>query len=147
MFVHNRPYPSRHYVALSLVEAEAVRSILHLKQDQTAPTLIPEAVVADGEQAPQTSVALRTIDTMLDCSDDFHSAEDYQHATTMQLWRFIDSEVDYEEKGLNLLLRALQSNVCEEREKWFLDVRDCRRRKQVAIARTPLARLFTTPDE
>jgi hypothetical protein len=72
---------------------------------------------------------------------------DYQGITAVQSYRFLDSEVDYEERELNLLLRALQENVCQHREAFFLDVRQCRRRKQVSWEQTRIARLFTTPDE
>ena len=64
-----------------------------------------------------------------------------------QCWRFFDSETQYETRGLNLLLRAMAPNSCKERQSWFVDVRQCRRRKQVPWEDTPLARVLTTSDE
>ena len=45
------------------------------------------------------------------------------------------------------LSQAVEENACKEREIWFTDIRACRRRKQLPLASTPVARLFTTPDQ
>jgi len=44
-------------------------------------------------------------------------------------------------------VRALQPNSCDERQEYFFDVRKCRRRRQIPWQGTPIARLFTTPDD
>jgi len=42
----------------------------------------------------------------------------------------------------------VQRNACKEREIWFTDVRSCRRRRQrLQLGATPVAKLFTTPDQ
>ena len=53
----------------------------------------------------------------------------------------------YQQKELNLLLRAVQQNSCKERETFFVNVRSNRRRQQTAWHATPIAKLFTVPDE
>jgi hypothetical protein len=92
--------------------------------------------------------------TLLDFSAGFsgsrekkRTALDYQGITAVQCYRFLDSEVTYEERELNLVLRALQTNPLEERLRFFNDVREVRRRKQVPWEQTQIAKLFTTPDE
>jgi hypothetical protein len=167
----------RYYVALSLVEAEALRGILHLRQDRT---------LVDGAS---TSVALRLTNGMLlDASGGYFAARPYHQAMAeqvlvsnrswavrwrlslvvrVQAYRFLDCDVDFNEKQITLLLRCLQVNDCAARVTWFSDVRACRRRRQVSwraaqelrwpygdgafaqmdLGRTKLSRFFTTPDE
>ena len=55
-----------------------------------------------------------------------------------QCLRFFDSETDYGERQLNMLLRALQPNPCEVRSIYFDAVRARRRRRRVAWQQTSL---------
>jgi hypothetical protein len=62
-----------------------------------------------------TTVALRTDRTMLDSSVGYSPAQSFQDGTAQACYRFIDSSVNYQPRELNLLLRALQNNLCEKR--------------------------------
>lgn len=84
---------------------------------------------------------------VLDSSKGFAESSPYQRDIASACYRFVDSETQFSEAAINLLLRSVQQNVCEHRVKWFLEVRDCRRRSQKAWDRTPLAKLFTTHDQ
>ena len=53
----------------------------------------------------------------------------------------------FQENEINVLLQSIQENSCKDREIWFNDVRSSRRRKQHVVDSTPVARLFTTPDQ
>jgi len=125
----------RHYVALSLLEAESLRATMHMGMGLK----------------PSCMVALRALHAsgciLLDWTPGFEPGSEYMQISATQCFRFLDSETDYEEKGVSLLLRGLQENELLAREKFFLDVRSCRRRKQVDLATTALAQIFTTPDE
>jgi len=55
--------------------------------------------------------------------------------------------VDYSDSQMNMLMRALQVNSCEQRRNFFSEIIKCRRRKQVPWEQTPLVGLFTTEDE
>jgi hypothetical protein len=83
----------------------------------------------------------------LDSSKGFAESSPYQRDIASACYRFMDSETQFSESALNLLLRGVQNNPCEKRVSWFLEVRNCRRRSQKAWDRTPLAKLFTTQDQ
>ena len=134
---YNTIQSGRYFVALSLVEAEALRGVLHLRQDR-GPLL-------DGTS---TAVALRlTNGICLDASGGYLAAKPYHQAMAEQAYRFLDSDVNFSEKQTTLLFRAFQVNEAPARLQWFLDVRACRRRRQVDVEQTRLARFFGTPDE
>jgi hypothetical protein len=62
--------------------------------------------------------------------------------------RFVNSDIYFDSKSITVLLRNLEKNKCEEREGWWLDVRSCRRRRQVAIDITmPINTIFHTLKE
>ena len=130
-----RVQDGRYYVALSLFEAECMRAALH---QQSGVPLVP---------GKDTIVALRTGKTMIDASTGYESAQTFQDSTAQVCYRFIDSEVNYMPKDLNLLLRGLQNNSCEKRANFFNEVRSNRRRKQQDPATTSLSKVFVTSDE
>jgi len=131
----------RYYVALSLAEAESLRVVMHLTQSD--PT-------SDGKLIPfkLTETALRIGGgTLIDTTSNFTPAQVFQGATAEQCFRFLDSQMDFEDREVSLLLRALQASPCDKREQFFESVRACRRRAKIPWAATPLAKVLTTPDE
>mmetsp|Transcript_18027 Transcript_18027/g.21618 ORF Transcript_18027/g.21618 Transcript_18027/m.21618 type:complete len:759 (-) Transcript_18027:139-2415(-) len=133
--MYYRVQAGRHYVALSLFEAECVRAAIH---QQSGVSFLP---------GKDTTVALRTEKTLLDSTYGYEPAQGFQDATSKVCFRFIDSAVNYQPKELNLLLRALQMNDCERRQNYFVEVRSNRRRKQKDPAQTSLSKVFITADE
>uniref|UniRef100_A0A6V2M4H7 ubiquitinyl hydrolase 1 n=1 Tax=Ditylum brightwellii TaxID=49249 RepID=A0A6V2M4H7_9STRA len=130
-----RVQAGRYYVALSLVEAECMRAALH---SQYGLPLVPNR---------DTTVALRTGQTLIDASMDYEPAQTYQDSTAKCCYRFLDCEVNYSKNDLSFLLRALQKNDCERRSNFFIEVRSNRRRKQVDPSTTALSKVFVTADE
>ncbi len=133
--LYYRVQAGRYYVALSLFEAECMRAVLH--QSHGLP-IVP---------GKDTMVALRTDRTMLDASTGYAPAQSFQDGTAQACYRFIDSNVNYQPRELNLLLRALQNNTCEKRYNYFVEVMSNRRRKQKDPATTSLSKVFITADE
>lgn len=126
--------PNRHWVALSLREAESMRGCLHLCSDlQTS--LVP---------GHRVSVALRSKDlllTSLGASNLDGSSAAYdppprqQLLAAVQAYRFIDSQLSFNDADVRLLLRMLRASSTDERRRWFVDVMACRRRPQGALSR------------
>ena len=83
----------------------------------------------------------------IDASYGHTHARTYQYNSCLQSYRFFDSEVDYQEKELNVLIRSLNQNDCQERETFWLDVRSCRRRQQISYYTAPIAKVFSTSDQ
>jgi hypothetical protein len=70
------------------------------------------------------------------------------HQSMVTSFRFVNSEIYFDETSLTLLLRILESNSCENREKWWNDVRACRRRRQVSWDMSvPISISFQTQHE
>ena len=63
-------------------------------------------------------------------------------------YRFLNSEIFYSENSLPMLIRVLSPNTCEDREKWWLEIRACRRRKQIPLEPSiAVNTAFTNPTE
>lgn len=161
----------RYYVMVSLLEAETLRGILHARAD----VFDHEIRHRDFVDNANTAIALRLADfniredkttnmstnaaqqlaaggarllSALEETGKFVPAKRFQDLTAAQTLRFIDSEMYYQERELNSIIQALRLNTCEERKVWFKQVRSCRRRNQtLSLDATPVARVFTEPDQ
>ena len=84
---------------------------------------------------------------LLEATAGYRPAELFQAATATQCFRFLDSQMDFEDHEVSLLLRALQSSPREHRAAFFESVKAVRRRPRVEWRDAPLARALTTADE
>ena len=128
----------RFFVCLSLAEAETVRRILHLRLEQP---------VIAGSQAAMALRFLPAELAIIDRSSGLLPAPSYQAAVTQHCLNFFDSSLHYADSGINVLLRALDGSSCRQRQLFFSQVIGCRRRMARRWEETPLARLFTVPDQ
>lgn len=133
--MYYRVQAGRHFVALSLFEAECMRAALH---QHSGMSLVP---------GKDTTVALRTERTLLDSTYGHEPAQSFQDSTAHACYRFIDSAFNYQPRELSLLLRALQNNTTESRYNYFVEVCSNRRRKQKDPATTSLSKVFVTENE
>lgn len=158
----------RYTVVLSLVEAESLRGVLHRRGSTTSvtdsstpappPPPPPSAQAPSSlhpflpllEQAPGCSVALLAHGDLLDASLGHPRTRPAQQRTNNTTLRFLDGDVDFGDSDTLALLRGLQANHPASRLKWFVDVRECRRRVRVrdVIKHTSLgAGALTLADE
>ena len=158
----------RYTVVLSLVEAESLRGVLHRRGSTTSvadssapvppPPPPPSAQASSSlhpflpllEQAPGCSVALLAHGDLLDASLGHPKTRPAQQRTNTTTLRFLDGDVDFGDSDTLALLRGLQANHPASRLKWFVDVRECRRRVRVrdVIKHTSLgAGALTLADE
>lgn len=137
----------RYFVAVSLAEAQTLRAAMHVAVSFSAENQVHRSVIDNSNAA----LSLRLLNEgelcTIDASGLYQPSKGHQLRTATQCWRFMNSDMWYQEKELNLLLQAIEENSCKERQVWFTDIRACRRRKQLPVASTPIARLFTTPDQ
>jgi hypothetical protein len=108
--LHQKLQAGRFFVALSLHEAESVRGIIHMRRG---------ARIIDFSQA---AIGLRVGDMLLDQSQGFTSAHDYQLTQALQLFRFANSDLFFSERGSSMALRALENTPPAKRETWFEEV-------------------------
>ena len=122
---------------LSLAEAESMRVAMHFSD-------CDERSNGDIVKFKNVQIALRIAGgTLLEGSRKYVPAGVFQVATAEQCFRFLDSQLDFEEREVSLLLRALQEAPCDKRAA-FDAVRNCRRRPRIPWQETPLAKALTT---
>jgi Ca2+-binding EF-hand superfamily protein len=142
----------RCYILLSLEEAEHMRGILH-SRDTTYDTLIPEEGYDNTPDARVTTCALWLMGdhdaTLLAHSKGWKKKPvNGPHQSMVSCFRYINSDIYFNANSLILLLRVLEVNTCENREKWWTDIRACRRRRQVSWdISVPISTVFQTVTE
>jgi hypothetical protein len=140
-----RRQEGKFYVLLSLQEAEHFRGILHARKNFT---LLNSELMAS---APTTAALWVMNDydmSLLASSNGFHGAAAAQHSAMVNSFRFMNSDTHYKNTGLTVLLRVFEEDACDSREKWWTEVRSCRRRRQIAIdGAVPLLTVFNTKNE
>jgi Ca2+-binding EF-hand superfamily protein len=144
----------RYYVLLSLDEAEHFRGVIHgrkgfpLLPSEASSALTTGGAAIGGKTTAALWVLADNTAFMLGASKDFAQAPPAQHSAMVNSFRYMNSEVYFDDNSLTVLLRVLEGNSCEEREKWWTDVRACRRRRQIACdASMPVVTVFNTTTE
>jgi hypothetical protein len=144
----------RYYVLLSLEEAEHFRGVIHgrkglpLLPSEAPSTLTTRGASIGGRTTAALWVLADSDATLLGASRGFTSAPPAQHSAMVNCFRFMNSDVFFDYKSLTVLLRVLEASSVEEREKWWTDVRACRRRRQIAPnASMPVSVVFNTTTE
>eukprot|EP01038_Epipyxis_sp_PR26KG_P004031 gene4031-5768_t len=144
----------RHWVALSLAEAETIRRILHVRKKKNPEALINHA---------STEVALRyspmcalgaplsgdggvVFDASWGWQRNGTKATSYEAAVAHNSFRFFDCDMHFSSSALNILVRVLHGSI-RDRERFFQSTVACRRRMERKTNETPLAKVFMVPDE
>lgn len=136
----------KYYVLLSLEEAEHFRGVLHARKNFSL-------VRSESPEEPSiTTAALWMMGdfemTLLGSSTKFKRAHLSQHSAMVNCFRFVNSDTHFDNNSLTVLLRVLESNSCEQREKWWTEIRACRRRRQIALDGSfPVLTVFNTQNE
>jgi len=135
---------NRHYVGLTLQEAEHLRGSMHLLKE-------------DWSEGGNPGLALRALgnlesiigDSLLDSFGPVISSakQKYQLSTSEQLLRFANNAHGFQLREMNILLRSLQHTNIAHRKPWWIDVRSCRRRAQTPWEQLPVAKVFIQADE
>jgi hypothetical protein len=140
----------RYFIAVSLLEAETLRRVIHLSQPHPMQPLHTMRPVVPAQPFPgDCAIALHSqlSGRILDKSSRFIATSNYHRNSAFATFSFIDSQINYSLNQKAMLLRALRNVPPAEREEWFNDVRMCRRRKQTNLASTSVHMIFTLDDE
>jgi len=124
----------RYFVVLTLREAEGVRAAMH-----------------HGAFGGGTMVALRYGlagsttggSRILETTSQFEPASHFHSELCDSTFRFCDSELEFEDESMSMLLWQLQSDPLANRSQFFNDIRACRRRSMKEWEGTSLRLLFT----
>ena len=133
-------HASRYSVLISLSEAETIRRILHLRQDQGG-------YVIDGHR---TAIALRSLPgnwQIIDQSRGYIPAPNFQSNVTHQSLRFFDGELYFTSSQLKWLLAGIEASPQHVRQVFFENVAACRRRAVSKWTESPVARAFQISTE
>ena len=136
----------RHFIALSLAEAETIRRIMHLK----GPALRKLGVEFKLRIQPLDFAVLDRVmvgASLLSQLPDAKTDTYYHSEIANECFRFFDGELIYSDKAVNMLLRALQASAQRKRQLWFEHVLGCRRRMRKKWQETPLNKIFTLRNE
>ena len=136
----------RYFVFLTLQEAEYLRCIIHSRDG------LSSILNSEREKPLKTAVAMWIISNeeaiLLDSTKNYVPCAPPQKLSMLNCARFVNSDMYFDSNSITVLLRNLEKNKLEEREGWWLDVRSCRRRKQVEVERTvPIYLVFHTATE
>ena len=160
----------RRVVAVSLAEAETLRRIIHLRNGTsfTAVTETADSGCIDNNwvvNGSNLALALRCVsagNVYFDKSRNFFGAEDTYSATSgnegtvsypfttqsaYEALRFLNCDMFFSSKSLNLLMRALPHTTKRQRKQFFKYVLMCRRRLSKKWASAPVSKLFTLSDQ
>lgn len=135
----------RYYCVLSLDEAEHLRGIIHGRRGQSL--LTSEAATMDCTSA--VLWALNDNDFTNICSSrNTKKLSPAHHASMVNSYRFLNCETYFNDHGITVLLRILEKNKCDEREKWWTSIRACRRRRQISLdGSNSVTSIFVTTTE
>ena len=130
----------RHFVALSLAEAETLRRIMHIRGtgvgvEMKIHVLPIEFSVID--HVTPTAVVVPKEDELAT----------YQAEVSKQCLRYFDGELTYTENDIGILLRSIQASTCRRRQLFFEHVMGCRRRLRQKWETTALAKIFSLRSE
>ena len=148
----------RYYVALSLLEAETLRRILHVATDRGDRAIAGSSAELALRYSPVSSTAAGDAGDagiVLAASpgwwaggarpDTGHTA--YETALARGCFRYFDGDMHYTEQTLQIMIRGLQRASVSQRQQFFSSVMGCRRRMVRNAQETPLQKVFTIEHE
>lgn len=130
----------RHFVALSLAEAETLRRIMHVRGTGVGVEMKLHVLPIDFaviDHVTPTAVLVPKEDEQMT----------YQAEVSKTCLRYFDGELTYTEKDIGILLRSVQASTCRRRQLFFEHVMGCRRRLRQKWETTPLAKIFSLRSE
>jgi Ca2+-binding EF-hand superfamily protein len=147
----------RSFVCLSLAEAETIRCIMHRRiggqlisgsTTNIALRCVPTGFTVLDESAP----------TSFNCAEGSHALlaprnqeqsplySPYMTNSTLECFRFLNCELFFSERSLNILLHALHGTSKRDRRLFFKNIIACRRRLAKKWNEYSVAKLFTLSD-
>jgi thiol-disulfide isomerase/thioredoxin len=143
----------RHWVAVSLAEAETIRRVLHVRSNKST-EVIPHASTElalhyspmCGPKAPEGGDGGVIFDASVNWHKNGTKATWYEASSAHNNFRFFDCDMYYSNASLNVLLKTLGGSV-KDRESFFLSMIGVRRRMERKWQETPIAKVFTVPDQ
>ena len=150
----------RHFVAVSLAEAETLRSILHMQDNKPLQGGVGLALRYTPMQTLGSSHHKKTptgpgaTGVVFDASVNWRMGTEaatltpnYQLLSAHNCMRFLDCAQHYPAHALHSLIRSLQMDDVRARERFFTTTVGSRRRMERKWQDTPLAKVFTTKNE
>jgi hypothetical protein len=135
----------KYCVLVSLDEAEHFRALMHYRKNK--PLLSSET---DVNKCTSANIWIMgdTDMTSIGFTMGYKPATTIRHDTMTTCYRFLNSDTFFTDRSLIILLHFLESNDCDSRESWWLDVRKCRRRRQTDITGSAsITTVFKTRDQ
>ena len=140
-----RDTDGRYYVLLSLDEAEHLRGIIHGRKGRSF--IESESALVDCTSAVMWAMGDNDVYSIA-TTRNVKKPSVAHHTSMVNSFRFMNSDTYFTDTGITTLLRILEKNKCDEREKWWTAIRACRRRRQIALTGVhSITSIFTVPNE
>jgi hypothetical protein len=146
-----------YFVVITLAEAEALRAVLHNESKMGGLTKRhgKEEEEEERKREDYTAIAISLGTTVIDSSSNWSKVfggEASHRGTYMvdaasQVLKFVNSELDYDDRQRSMILRTVERSPIEDRRLWFERVRSCRRRNHsIDVEDTSVRGIFDIQD-
>ena len=131
-----------YFVVVTLAEAEALRAVLHGESNMGGLTKSQgEQEEEEKKREDYTAIAISLGKTIIDASSNWSKVfggEASHRGTYMvdaasQVLKFVNSELNYDDRQRSMILRTVERSPTEDRRLWFERVRSCRHCGDVAL--------------
>jgi len=131
----------RKYCVLSLIEAETIRRIMHVKKYKSA--------LVDGKKVEMCLRISPHDNLVMDESSNYRQARAhlYENLVAWHSLRFLDCEMHFRDPQLNFLLKGVQNSTPFERKFFFEHIIGCKRRAQKSWEKAAVSRVFSMQSE
>ena len=145
-----------YFVVVTLAEAEALRAVLHGESNMGGLTKSQgEQEEEEKKREDYTAIAISLGKTIIDASSNWSKVfggEASHRGTYMvdaasQVLKFVNSELNYDDRQRSMILRTVERSPTEDRRLWFERVRSCRRRNHyIDVGDTSVRGIFDIQD-
>ena len=145
-----------YFVVVTLAEAEALRAVLHGESNMGGLTKSQgEQEEEEKKREDYTAIAISLGKTIIDASSNWSKVfggEASHRGTYMvdaasQVLKFVNSELNYDDRQRSMILRTVERSPTEDRRLWFERVRSCRRRNHyMDVGDTSVRGIFDIQD-
>lgn len=143
----------RHWVAVSLAEAETIRRVLHIRNKSKSDLIngaTTELALHYSPMCAPNHPPAGDGGIVLDCTVGWEKLETrastkFESGVAHSCFRFFDCDMHYTNASLNTLVKVLRGST-RDKEQFFLSLIGVKRRLERKWRETPLAKVFTIPD-
>jgi hypothetical protein len=140
----------RRLVAISLAEAETLRRIIHIRNERATVDQQRDVWRVNGYDLHLSLRCLPGGNMITDKSSNYYTpleTNTFTLTSALESFRYFNCEMYFNERALNILLRALPHTTKRERKHFFKNILMCRRRLNKKWMTSPISKIFVLSDQ